>query len=166
MTDNQEASGTAQRRAVLAGAGMVGVVAALAGCGNAVSSKQQHPAAESTGGHATSSPTGTPDRGDASSSVGIGQDLVSASEIPVGGGKIFGKQQVVVTQPTPGEFRGFSAVCSHTGCIVSTVEGGVIKCPCHGSLFSADDGSVKAGPAVKPLPRRTVTVRGGNVYLM
>jgi Rieske Fe-S protein len=101
----------------------------------------------------------------ASSLAAVGEELASASEIPVGGGKIFDKQRVVVTQPIAGEFKAFSAICTHTGCIVSGVSDGVIACACHGSLFSASDGSVKNGPATEPLPARTVALRDQNLYL-
>ena len=55
--------------------------------------------------------------------------------------------KLVVTQPTEGEFKGFTAVCTHQGCTVGRVEDGEIRCPCHGSRFSAEDGSVVGGPA-------------------
>jgi Rieske Fe-S protein len=101
----------------------------------------------------------------ASSSAAAGEELADASEIPVGGGKIFDKQRVVVTQPTAGEFKAFSAICTHSGCIVSAVNDGVIACACHGSLFSASDGSVKNGPATQPLSARTIVLQGQNLYL-
>ena len=48
----------------------------------------------------------------------------------------------MVTQPTEGDFKGFSAVCTHQGCLVANVDGGTINCTCHGSQFSIEDGSV------------------------
>ena len=38
-------------------------------------------------------------------------------------------------------------------------------CPCHGSAFSIEDGSVQAGPATKPLGAVEVTVKGGEITL-
>jgi Rieske Fe-S protein len=81
----------------------------------------------------------------------------------VGGGTVLGQQKVVITQPTEGEFAAFSAVCTHQGCLVQSVSEGTINCPCHGSSFSAADGSVVSGPAQAPLERREVTVEGGQV---
>jgi Rieske Fe-S protein len=90
--------------------------------------------------------------------------LASTADIPVGGGKIFENEQVVVTQPAAGEFRGFSAVCTHQGCVVAEVKGGTINCGCHGSKFTLD-GSVSNGPATTPLPARAVKVSGNQISL-
>jgi nitrite reductase/ring-hydroxylating ferredoxin subunit len=91
--------------------------------------------------------------------------LGSTSEIPVGGGKVFTAAQVVVTQPAAGQYKGFSAVCTHAQCIVDQVADGTIDCPCHGSKFSVKDGSVVAGPAPSPLPAASVAVSGAEIKL-
>ena len=101
------------------------------------------------------------DAGGTPSSGGGGAVLGPVSDVPVGGGKVFDK--VVVTQPTAGQFRGFTAVCTHAGCLVRTVENNTINCPCHGSKYSATDGSVVRGPAPAPLAAINVTVQGGNI---
>jgi Rieske Fe-S protein len=89
--------------------------------------------------------------------------LGQTSEIPVGGGKIFAKQLVVVTQPKDGEFKGFTAVCTHLGCTVASIRNGIIGCPCHGSEFSIVDGSVIQGPAATPLAAVPIAVNGTEV---
>jgi Rieske Fe-S protein len=91
--------------------------------------------------------------------------LGKTADIPVGGGVIYTAQQVVVTQPTAGTFKGFSSTCTHLGCTVNKVADGLIQCPCHGSKYSVTDGSVKAGPAPKPLPAENISVKGGQVVL-
>ncbi|HEX4720917.1 MAG TPA: Rieske (2Fe-2S) protein [Pseudonocardiaceae bacterium] len=91
--------------------------------------------------------------------------LTSTSAIPVGGGTIFADQKVVVTQPVAGEFKGFSTTCTHLGCQVDKVADGLIQCPCHGSRYSVVDGSVKAGPAPRPLPAQKITVKGTQIVL-
>jgi Rieske Fe-S protein len=88
---------------------------------------------------------------------------IKTSDIPVGGGRIFAAQEIVVTQPTAGEFKAFSAVCTHQGCLVSKIASGRIDCTCHGSEYSIADGSVKTGPAQKALPEKTVTVDGDTL---
>ncbi|KND39905.1 Rieske (2Fe-2S) protein [Streptomyces acidiscabies] len=93
-------------------------------------------------------------------------DLAKTSDIPVGGGKIFKDQKVVVTQPVKGEFKAFSAVCTHQGCTVATVADGTIDCPCHKSMYSITDGAVKGGPAPRPLPAKEITVKGDTITLV
>jgi Rieske Fe-S protein len=89
--------------------------------------------------------------------------LGPSRDVPVGGGKVYRAQQVVVTQPTAGTFKAFSAVCTHAGCVVDGVVGGLITCPCHGSQFKSTDGSVAQGPAPSALPSVPVTVQNGNL---
>jgi Rieske Fe-S protein len=91
--------------------------------------------------------------------------LASTADIPVGGGKVFPEEEVVITQPTEGEFRCFSAVCTHQGCLVNAVQNGTINCDCHGSRFAVADGSVTAGPAPTALPERSVRVNGDQISL-
>lgn len=88
--------------------------------------------------------------------------LASTDDIPVGGGKVFKDQQVVITQPSAGEFKGFSAVCTHQGCVVDNVTDGTINCLCHGSKYQLD-GSVAQGPAPQPLGAKNVQVSGDQI---
>jgi Rieske Fe-S protein len=84
--------------------------------------------------------------------------------VPVGGGLILDNPAIVLTRTSGNDVHAFSAVCTHQGCTVNKVAGGTIDCPCHGSRFDAATGAVVRGPAARPLPAVTVTVRGGNVY--
>ena len=88
---------------------------------------------------------------------------VSAADVPVGGGTILEEELVVVTQPTEGEFKAFSAVCTHQGCPVQEIADGTINCQCHGSRFSIEDGSVVQGPADAPLGTKKATLQGDTV---
>jgi cytochrome b6-f complex iron-sulfur subunit len=62
-----------------------------------------------------------------------------------------------------GQVYAISTVCTHLGCIVKPGPDG-FKCPCHGSEFEAD-GTVRKGPAPRPLDWLAVTVSGGAVVV-
>ena len=150
MTQGPQTDSMATRRGVLAGVGLVGLAGAVTACGAASSS------GTTSAGNAATSP---------GASSGPASVLAATSDIPVGSGKIFTGPKVVVTQPTAGEFKGFSAVCTHAGCIVSQVSNGTIDCPCHGSQYNITTGAVVAGPAPRPLPAAQIKVSGGSVFL-
>jgi Rieske Fe-S protein len=97
-----------------------------------------------------------------------GTVLGAASEIPLGGGKIYTAAKVVVTQPARGQYKAFSAVCTHVGCIMSAVTNRTIDCPCHGSQFKITNGAVipGTGPAPSPLPPKQIKIVDGNVILL
>jgi Rieske Fe-S protein len=99
----------------------------------------------------------------ASGAASAASDAIAQADIPVGGGKVFDKLKVVVTQPTAGDFKAFSAICTHQGCTVGGVANGVITCPCHGSTFDAATGAVTKGPATKPLPAKSVSVGADGI---
>jgi Rieske Fe-S protein len=161
------------RRAVLCGALALGAVGVLAGCGGSSShsSAAPGPARGDTGGSTPSNaptdsgPSPSASASESGSSSSGGEALGPASDVPVGGGKIYDARKVVVTQPTAGSYKGFSAICTHQGCTVSDISDGTINCPCHGSKYSIKDGSVVHGPAEDPLPAKNVTVSGGKVSL-
>ena len=138
--------GTPSRRHLVGGLLGLGVgLPLLAACGSSGSS----PASSGSGSGS----------GSTTAKGAIGK----ATEVPVGGGKIFSGDKVVVTQPTQGQYKAFSAICTHQGCPVSQITGTDIECTCHGSKFSIKDGSVVQGPADKPLPELKVTVQGGEI---
>lgn len=64
-----------------------------------------------------------------------------------------GMKKVATYRDDNGEFIEFSADCTHMGCQVEwNPTEKSWDCPCHGSRFNAQDGSVLNGPAVAPLP--------------
>jgi Rieske Fe-S protein len=157
------------RRGALAGIGLAGIAATLAACGGSSSSDDSGGSSDSSGDSgssaAASSSASSGGSSSGGSSAGGGTALGSTSEIPVGGGKIFTSEKVVVTQPTAGQFKGFSAICTHLGCTVDKIADGTIDCPCHGSMYSVKDGHVVHGPAPKPLPAKQINVSGGKISL-
>ncbi|MFD9906225.1 Rieske (2Fe-2S) protein [Streptomyces sp. NPDC059063] len=113
-----------------------------------------------------SSPAGSPGKpGGSGKPSSKGPALARTSEIPVGGGKVFEDEKVVVTQPEEGDFKAFSAVCTHQGCTVRDVSDGTINCPCHGSKYRVADASVAGGPAPRPLAPRGIDVTGDAIRL-
>lgn len=145
------------RRAILRGAALLGLGGALAACGGGGSD----PAAA-----AQPAAPAAPAKPAKLATAGGGTVLGATSEVPVGGGKIYKDELVVVTQPTKGNFKAFSATCTHTGCPVAEVSEGTINCFCHGSMYSISDGSVVKPPAPKPLPVKNIKVAGGKITLI
>jgi len=150
----------ATRRGVLAGVGLVGLAGAVSACTSSGS-----PAGTGAGAPATSAAPTAPAASTPAASGNGTSALAATSEIPVGSGKIFTPEKVVVTQPVSGDFKAFSAVCTHMGCIVNQISDGTIDCPCHGSQFSIKDGSVVGGPAPSPLAAEAIKVSGDRIIL-
>jgi Rieske Fe-S protein len=158
MTQESQRDQHTTRRSMLAGVGLAGLAGTLAACGASTSSPSAGGASSAGGGSGATATAG--------SGAGQGSSaLATTSQIPVGGGMIFASEKVVVTQPTAGDFKAFSAICTHMGCTVDQVANGTIDCPCHGSQFSVKTGAVVAGPAPSPLPAKTITVTGDNITL-
>lgn len=146
------------RRTVVAAAGAAGLAVALTACGGSDD--------DASGSSANSGSTNGGSSGEGGSGGGENAAALAATaDIPEGGGKVFPDRKVVVTQPAAGEFKAFSATCTHQGCAVKSVADGVINCPCHNSNFSIADGSVQSGPATKPLPAVEITVSGDSITL-
>ena len=146
-TGQLTAQGPSRRRVLVTGGVVVAAAAVTAACG-------------SSGPADTSTAPGPTD----SSGGGAGASIPTA-DIPVGGGEILTDQKVVITQPTAGTFKGFTAVCTHQGCLVGSIADGMIVCPCHASTYSIIDGSVTGGPAPAPLAPVPITVSGDTITL-
>jgi nitrite reductase/ring-hydroxylating ferredoxin subunit len=137
------------RRIVFHGLAALGVAAALAGC-----------ATDNTGG---TTPAGSGGGGGSGTKAKPGVMLAKTSAVPVGGGLILTDQKVVLTQPTSGSFKAFTAVCTHQGFIVTSVSDDLIKCDHHGSEYNAKTGGVVQGPAPTALQAVPIAVKGGEI---
>jgi len=132
------------RRIILRGTALGGVaLPLLAACGSDIEAAKMPAASDSA--------------------ADAGMDIATTADVPVGGGTIFADQKIVLTQPIEGEFKAFTAVCTHQGCTVTTVKDGTINCPCHGSMYSIEDGSVVDGPAPAALAELKLTVDGDSI---
>jgi len=165
-TQDPQPEGTT-RRSLVRGVAVGGLaLPLLAACGSG--SGPSAAGAQAAGPRKSAGPTGpgTAGPGDAGSGGGGGggaHALTTTAKVPEGGGEVLPRAKVVVTQPRKGDFKCFSAVCTHAGCLVGGVQGGAIICPCHGSRFSVKDGSVLSGPATRPLPEYKITVKGTRI---
>lgn len=164
MTTEPTETGLARRQVLLSTGVVVAAAAVTSACGRS--------SATGTPSTAASSPSSAPPSSSAASvgptaasSAAPNGPHIAVSDVPVGGGVVLQDAPVVVTQPTAGTFKAFSAICTHAGCTVAGVQGGVIVCPCHGSTFSITDGSVQGGPAPSALPSVNVTIAGSEVVV-
>ena len=99
------------RRAALGVVG-VGGLGALTACGT--DTGQAGAAVSSAASQAASLASSAASQATSAAASAAG-DAITKVEIPVGGGKIIDAIKVVITQPTAGDFKAFSAVCTHQG---------------------------------------------------
>ena len=142
------------RQRFLGGVGVGGVAVVLSAC-----------ATDGENSDATGSDTGSPAAPEvpatgSDTSPAAAEVLATTTEVPVGSGVIVG--DTVLTQPDSGDFKGFSALCTHRGCTLNSVSDGTINCPCHGSKFNLD-GTVAQGPATRPLEAKPIVVQGDSI---
>jgi len=121
------------------------------------------PVLAACGGEEDPSSSSSSSSSDPESSGAAGGVTVATADVPVGGGTILEDEKLVVTQPSKGEYKAFTAVCTHRQCLVTKIEDSQIVCPCHGSHFSIADGSAVAGPAESPLAAKKVAVKGSRL---
>lgn len=155
-------AGVSRRRA-LTGAASVGLgLPVLAACGDGGTTATD-PAPSSSAATSSAPPTSAP-TAPGSTEATPGGPVATPSDVPVGGGLVVGESSVVITQPTEGDFKGFSSTCTHQGCTVREVTE-TIDCVCHGSSFAIDTGEPVAGPASAPLGEIALTIDGDQITL-
>lgn len=144
------------RRRALTGVAGVGIgVPLLAACGGEDSAVDPQAATSQTPATAGGSAAGE--------TAEPASAFASTADVPVGGGAVFPDEGVVVTQPSDGEFLGFSITCPHQGCPVDRVTEEGIVCPCHGSVFDLSSGEPTAGPAQSPLGAVQLRIQGTDI---
>lgn len=172
-----------QRRALVLGSAGALAIAAFAGVAAAVTATLGRALNHgTTGGTNSLTPTGSAPPSSAptaqqtspakqkqqqptSSSQLPGRHIATASDVPPGRAVQFtdssGAPAWLLHEPN-GDFRAFSAICTHAGCTVG-IQSGEFICPCHGGSYSTNDGSVLGGPPPSPLPRLNIRVIDGDV---
>lgn len=140
------------RQKILLGAGLGVVTAVVAACSTYGKNEEAASGSATTTAAPTAGGTATP----------AAKVIAKTADVAVGSGVIV--DEIVVTQPSAGVFKGFSAKCTHKGCTVNKIADGTIDCPCHGSKFNLD-GTVANGPAAKPLTPENVSVQGDSIVL-
>jgi Rieske Fe-S protein len=144
------------RRHALTGVAGIGIgVPLLAACGGDESAVDPQAATTQT--------PATPEAPAAGETAEPAASFASTSDVPVGGGAVFLDEGLVVTQPSDGEFLGFSITCPHQGCPVDRVTEEGIVCPCHGSVFDLASGAPTAGPAQSPLGAVQLRIQGTDI---
>jgi len=89
------------------------------------------------------------------------------SEIQKEGWKIFpmGSDPGILVEKAPGEFRAFSAVCTHLQCTVQFDKNSRrIWCACHNGMYDLEGRNV-SGPPPRPLKPYTVQVSGDDIFV-
>ncbi|MFG2992542.1 Rieske (2Fe-2S) protein [Streptomyces sp. NPDC048257] len=90
-------------------------------------------------------------------------DLGAAADVPVGGAKLYREEKLLISCPAEGQYKAFSAQCTHAGCVLDKIVEGQGNCPCHGSRFDVTTGKVLRGPASDPLPAVPVRAENGKL---
>jgi nitrite reductase/ring-hydroxylating ferredoxin subunit len=76
-----------------------------------------------------------------------------------------GAQVMLVRQG--GKIHAMSDVCSHLGCSLAEghLEGDSVRCDCHGSRYSLEDGKVLDGPSAYCQPVYKTRIYGGQIQV-
>lgn len=90
-----------------------------------------------------------------------------AADLKLNSGRVFkfGSRPALLVRTAEGEWRAFSAVCTHLNCTVQYKEQSrQIWCACHNGLFDLN-GKVVGGPPPKPLEQYAVHLQGDEVIV-
>ncbi len=88
-------------------------------------------------------------------------------EVPAGGAiRADYRGQPMIVLEVEGEFRVFSAICLHEGCIVDwNRDLALVQCPCHDGRYDRE-GKVVAGPPPAALVRYESRVVEGKIFVV
>jgi cytochrome b6-f complex iron-sulfur subunit len=66
----------------------------------------------------------------------------------------------LIARTSTSTFSAIDAVCTHEGCTITSADGNIYVCPCHGSRYN-QSGQVLAGPAKASLRQYATTFADG-----
>lgn len=93
----------------------------------------------------------------------------TVDDIAVGGYKLFRypteNDPCILLRLEPERFVAFGQNCTHLACpVYFEAAAKRLACPCHKGFFSAETGQPLAGPAKRPLPMLTISVRANQLW--
>ncbi|HET7213849.1 MAG TPA: Rieske (2Fe-2S) protein [Terriglobia bacterium] len=78
----------------------------------------------------------------------------------------FGSTPAILVRTPDGNYRAFTAVCTHLGCTVQyRSDLHEIWCPCHNGKYNLQ-GRNTSGPPPRPLAQYQVHIQGGDVVVV
>lgn len=99
----------------------------------------------------------------------VGLQTVEAGkigELKLNSGKIFpiGTKPGILIRTPKGEYRAFTAICTHLGCTVQyRSDMAHIWCACHNGMYDLFGRNI-SGPPPRPLKEYPVKIRNGKIY--
>jgi cytochrome b6-f complex iron-sulfur subunit len=93
--------------------------------------------------------------------------LGKIEEFPAGSSKVFkfGSQPAILIRTDTGDFRAFSAICTHLNCTVQfRSDWKLIWCACHNGKYDLNGLNI-AGPPPRPLESFQVIIQNNDVYV-
>jgi len=77
----------------------------------------------------------------------------------------FGSEPAILIRTAEGQYRAFTAVCTHLGCTVQyRADLHEIWCPCHNGIYNLQGRNI-SGPPPRPLTEYTVHVQGDQIVV-
>jgi Rieske Fe-S protein len=77
----------------------------------------------------------------------------------------FGNKPVILIRTSSGEFRAFSATCTHLDCTVQyRKDMGLIWCACHNGKYDLTGRNI-SGPPPRPLDVYRVVIQGEDIFV-
>ncbi len=100
--------------------------------------------------------------------VVLSVNAAKIDDVPPNSGRIirFGQQPVILLRTDTGEFRAFSAICTHLSCIVQ-YRGDFkhIWCACHNGHYDLQGRNI-SGPPPRPLEKYAVKLVDQDVFVV